>query len=412
MLVNNENDLDALYKEWLEWSSAVKTHTSKEPHANQANFEDTLSKSLDEAFKNKAEELKQRDSSSQAVSYAPLEKEYPTLQTLIEEDLSVIENEADLEAFRVRWIGRQGAFAKLTQAFKEYSLEEKKRIGPIFNALKASVAEAFAHKEQEFEQRRRDDQALRFSNFDVTAYQLPDFEGSLHPYTHVIEQIEDIFISMGFEIADGPEVETDFYNFEALNIPKDHPARDMQDTFWLTLPGLLMRTHTSSVEIRAMSTRKPPLALVVPGRAYRNEATDASHDFMFMQLEGLFVDKGVSLAHLFATMKSFLQAFFEKKDIIIKTRPSYFPFVEPGVEIDMSCPFCTTGCSVCKRTRWIEICGAGLCHPAVLEACSIDPKEYGGFAFGFGLTRLVMLKYGITDIRLLHSNKIDFLKQF
>ena len=217
---------------------------------------------------------------------------------------------------------------------------------------------------------------------------------------------------MGYEILDGPEVETDFYNFQALNIPADHPARDMQDTFWLTLPGFLMRTHTSSVEIHTMVNRKPPLAIVVPGRAYRNEATDASHDFMFMQLEGLFVDKNVSLAHLFATVQTFLQNLFEKKDLTIKVRPSYYPFVEPGVDIIMSCPFCPQGCSVCKRTRWIEIAGAGLTHPAVLEACKINPNEYSGFAFGFGLTRLVMLKYGITDIRLLHSNKIEFLKQF
>lgn len=217
---------------------------------------------------------------------------------------------------------------------------------------------------------------------------------------------------MGFEIIDGPELEEDFYNFEALNIPPDHPARDMQDTFWLTLPGRLMRTHTSSVEIHAMLKKKPPLAIVVPGRAYRNEATDASHDFQFMQLEGLLVDKNVSLSNLLATMKSFLQTFFERKDLTLRIRPGYFPFVEPGIEIDMSCPFCTQGCAVCKRTRWIEVAPAGLTHPAVLKACSIDPTEYSGFAFGMGLTRLVMLKYGITDIRLLHSNKVEFLQQF
>jgi len=161
-----------------------------------------------------------------------------------------------------------------------------------------------------------------------------------------------------------------------------------------------------------MKSTKPPLALIVPGRAYRNEATDASHDFMFMQLEGLYIDKGVSLTHLIATMKTFLQTFFEKKDLEFQLRPSYFPFVEPGVEIDMSCPFCTQGCSICRKTRWIEICGAGLTHPNVLKACDLDPEVYSGFAFGFGLTRLVMLKYGITDIRLLHSNKLSFLEQF
>lgn len=349
---------------------------------------------------------------NEAIMEDLLKQDYERFLTLVNEDLSQVKTENSLEDLRVQWLGKQGIITKLTHRLKEVSLEERRRIGPTINKLKTEVLELFAKKEQELEQLKIQQEALRYSNFDVTAYKPVSDQGSLHPYTRVIELVEDIFLSMGFEIAEGPEVETDYYNFEALNIPKDHPARDMQDTFWLTLPHLLMRTHTSSVEIRVMSNRKPPLAIVVPGRAYRNEATDASHDFMFMQLEGLFVDTNVSLANLFATMKSFLQTFFEKKDIEIKIRPSYFPFVEPGVEIDMSCPFCTTGCSVCKRTRWIEICGAGLCHPAVLEACSLDPKKYSGFAFGFGLTRLVMLKYGITDIRLLHSHKIDFLKQF
>ena len=212
-----------------------------------------------------------------------------------------------------------------------------------------------------------------------------------------------------------PEVDTDYYNFEALNIPKEHPARDMHDTFWLSKAyhqPLLMRTHTSSVQAHAMETRRPPIAVGIPGRCYRHEATDASHDFMFMQCEILMIDKNISLSNLFATAKQFLSALFGKQDMTIRVRPGYFPFVEPGVEIDVSCPFCKTGCGVCKKTRWLEICGAGLVHPNVLKASNINPQEYSGFAFGFGLTRLVMLKYGINDIRLLHSNKIDFLKQF
>ncbi|MBA3751270.1 phenylalanine--tRNA ligase subunit alpha [Candidatus Dependentiae bacterium] len=333
-------------------------------------------------------------------------------ESLFFQELSEVNTAQELELFRTKHLSRHGELSKLMQQLKDLSLEEKKTAGPLLNVLKVKVSDAFTQREKEFEQMRIDHQNMLLTHFDVTAYKPVQPTGSLHPYTQVIEIIEDIFVSMGFEIVDGPEVETDYYNFEALNIPKDHPARDMQDTFWLTLPGLLMRTHTSPVEIHAMRDRKPPLAIVVPGRAYRNESTDASHDFMFMQLEGLFIDKNVSLAQLFATMKTFLQTFFEKKNIAIKIRPSYFPFVEPGVEIDMSCPFCTHGCSVCKKTKWIEIGGAGLCHPVVLKAGGIDPKEYGGFAFGFGLTRLVMLKYGITDIRLLHSNKIDFLKQF
>ena len=327
-------------------------------------------------------------------------------------ELSAVTNEEELESFRRTHLSRNGKLSEFMHQLKSFSLEEKKELGPLFNAVKERTQAAFNDRAEKLILAKAAQEQARTAHFDVTAYKPRQPRGSLHPYTHTIARVEDILISMGFEIVDGPEVETDFYNFEALNIPADHPARDMQDTFWLTLPGLLMRTHTSSVEIHTMVKREPPFAIAAPGRAYRNEATDASHDFMFMQLEGLLVGKNISLAHLFATIETFLQQFFEKKDLAIKVRPSYFPFVEPAVEIDMTCPFCTTGCSVCKRTRWIEICGAGLTHPNVLKACSIDPQVYSGFAFGFGLTRLVMLKYGITDIRLLHANKLEFLEQF
>ncbi len=328
------------------------------------------------------------------------------------QELEAVEDASMLEELRIKHLSRQGALSELMATLKELPLEEKKVAGPLMNQLKEKAQEAFKRRETQLETEKIEAEQLKSTHFDVSAYSTPKMQGSLHPYTHVIQTVEDILMSMGFEIAEGPEVEDEYYNFEALNIPADHPARDMQDTFWLTLPGLLMRTHTSSVEIHTMLKKKPPIAIAVLGRAYRNEATDASHDFMFMQLEGLLVDKNISLANLFATMKTFLQTFFEQKDLQIRLRPSYFPFVEPGVEIDMSCPFCTTGCSTCKKTRWIEICGAGLVHPNVLKACVLDADTYSGFAFGFGLTRLVMLKYGITDIRLLHSNKIEFLQQF
>ncbi len=341
-----------------------------------------------------------------------IKKLIESYQTTFFAELAGVKTEQELEAFRIAHVSRHGSLSVLIQRLKEFSLEEKKEFGPLFNDLKERAYSAFKNKEEELLQKKIALENLRNAHFDVTAYKPFEQRGSLHPYTHIIERVEDIFISMGFEIIEGPEVETDFYNFEALNIPKDHPARDMQDTFWLTLPGLLMRTHTSSVEIHTMIKRKPPFAIAVPGRAYRNEATDASHDFMFMQLEGLVVGKNISLAHLFATVQAFLQNLFEKEDLSIKIQPSYYPFVEPGVDIIMSCPFCTQGCSVCKRTRWIEIAGAGLTHPNVLKACNIDPQEYSAFAFGFGLTRLAMLKYGIIDIRLLHTNKLEFLKQF
>lgn len=346
------------------------------------------------------------------VSMADTIKQIETYETLFFQELSHVTSLSELELFRVKHLSRHGALSTLMQGLKELPLEAKKLYGPLYNSLKERTLAAFNEVEAKFQQELIAAQEHRTAHFDVTAYKPLPFKGSLHPYTHVIEQVESIFMSMGFQTVDGPEIETDFYNFEALNIPKDHPARDMQDTFWLTLPDFLMRTHTSSVAIHTMLKQKPPIAIIVPGRAYRNEATDASHEFMFMQLEGLFIDKNVSLANLIATMKSFLQALFEKTDIEVEFKPSYYPFVEPGIDIIMTCPFCTNGCSVCKRTTQIEMGGAGLTHPQVLKACNLDPNEYSGFAFGLGLTRLVMLKYGIPDIRLLHSNKLEFIEQF
>lgn len=335
-----------------------------------------------------------------------------TIQQQFERDLTAASTREAVEEIRIRYLGRQGIIADLMTQLKSMSSEDKRTFGPQYNALKHTLHDSIektlvALSEQEFKTR---DEASK--GFDVTAYKPGHERGTLHPYTHAIREIEKIFTTMGFEIIEGPEVETEAINFTALNIPEDHPARDMHDTFWLDIPGMLMRTHTSSVQVHTMQNQRPPIAAVAPGRCYRHEATDASHDFMFMQCEGMFIDKNVSMANLFAVTKTFLQAIFESKDINIRTRPSYFPFVEPGVEIDMTCPFCTNGCSTCKKTGWIELCGAGLIHPKVLEAAGIDPKEYTGFAFGFGLTRLVMIKYGISDIRLLHEGRLDFLKQF
>lgn len=319
---------------------------------------------------------------------------------------------SELEQLRVTYLGRKGILADLMTELKTLSLEEKKELGPLLNQLKQEAEEAYSKIEQEFHHNKIKQELQKKQAFDVTAYKPHTVQGSLHPLTQMTQRIEDIFISMGYEIAFGPEVETDFYNFEALNIAADHPARDMWDTFWLDVPGLLLRTHTSTVQIHTMQQQKPPLAIVAPGRAYRHEATDATHDYVFMQTEGLLIGKNISMGHLLATAQTFLRALFDKKDIQIRVRPGYFPFVEPGVEIDSSCPFCKHGCSVCKKTGWIEISGAGLVHPNVLKSCEIDPEVYSGFAFGFGLTRLVMLQYGINDIRLLHQPNIEFLKQF
>ena len=233
--------------------------------------------------------------------------------------------------------------------------------------------------------------------------------------TQVTRELEDLFTSMGYRVLDGPEVELDEYNFEKLNIPSDHPARDTQDTFYCDAPGskatLLLRTHTSPVQVRAMERLEPPFRAIVPGKVFRQETTDASHEHTFHQMEGLVIDKNVSVGHLIGAMKTLLRGIF-KKDIEVRLRPGYFPFVEPGFELDARCPFCTDGCSVCKKTTWIELLPCGLVHPNVLKAGGLDPEEWGGFAFGLGLSRLVMLRYGIDDVRHLLGGDLRFLSQF
>lgn len=338
-----------------------------------------------------------------------LKEKYLSVKKDFESKLSDAKSLDDLENIRLEFLSRSGKVSDLMHQMRSLIAEDKKTIGPLLNQFKNESLESFNLKKEELSQSAQ----IKFdSKLDESAYIPNQIHGHLHPYTHVLEQLENVFISMGYQIVDGPELEDDFHNFQALNIPENHPARDMQDTFWLKLPGQLMRTQTSTVQIRTMKKSKPPLAILSIGRCYRNEATDASHDFVFRQAEGLFIGKDVSMANLFATVKTFLQAVFEKDELEIRVRPSYFPFVEPGVEIDMQCPFCENGCSVCGHSRWIEIMGAGLVHPNVLQACNIDSKVYTGFAFGVGLTRLVMLKYGINDIRLLSSSKLDFLRQF
>jgi phenylalanyl-tRNA synthetase alpha chain len=341
----------------------------------------------------------------------PLEKKLSSLKSAFFKALEDARVDLQLEGVRITFLGRQGLLAQLMDTLKTLSLEEKRVYGPVLNQVKTELNKVFEAKKIALTAQAYEHEQLKKRSFDVTAYQPHQLQGSLHPYTKIIEHIENIFISMGFSIADGPEVETDYYNFKALNIPDNHPARDLHDTFWLDIPHLLLRTHTSPVQVRTMEQVKPPLALAAPGRCYRHEATDASHDYMFMQVEGLVVDKKISVAHLTGTVKTFLQALFGKA-LKVRLRPGYFPFVEPGIEFDISCPFCTQGCSTCKKTTWIEACGSGMVHPNVLRAGGIDPSIYSGFAFGFGLTRLAMLLYGINDIRLLHSNKLEFLKQF
>jgi phenylalanyl-tRNA synthetase alpha chain len=248
------------------------------------------------------------------------------------------------------------------------------------------------------------------AGFDPTLPAPKPQRGSLHPITRVQRELEDLFTSMGWLVLDGPEVELERYNFDALNIARDHPARDTMDTFRCDPEGkLVLRTHTSPVQVRAMERLKPPFRAIVPGKVFRNETVDASHEHTFHQMEGLCIDRDVSVGHLIGTMKTLLRGIFER-DIEIRLRPGYFPFVEPGFELDARCPFCTSGCSVCKRSTWIELLPCGMVHPNVLKAGGIDPEKWTGFAFGLGLSRLTMLRYGIDDVRLLLSGDLRFLE--
>jgi phenylalanyl-tRNA synthetase alpha chain len=296
-------------------------------------------------------------------------------------------------------------------ALKSAPPEERKRIGVETNELKRTVDAELARKREELVLQAVERERAA-ATLDATIPGRRESRGSLHPITLVTRELEDLFTSMGYAVLDGPEVELGHYNFEALNIPADHPAREMHDTFWCD-PGqrLLLRTHTSPVQVRALERFAPPFRAIAPGRCFRNETVDASHEHTFHQMEGLVVGQGISVGHLIGTMKTFLREVF-RRDLEVRLRPGYFPFVEPGFELDVRCPFCTEGCSVCKRTTWVELCPCGMVHPAVLRAGGVDPEVHTGFAFGLGLSRLVMLRFGIDDIRLLMGGDLRFLEQF
>jgi phenylalanyl-tRNA synthetase alpha chain len=316
----------------------------------------------------------------------------------------------ELEAVRVDAVGRKGALAEISKGMGKLSPEERKRIGMLLNDAKQRIDAAHDAKKQVF-----DETALRerldAEWIDLTLPAPGPRRGHLHPITRIQRELEDLFISLGFTVLDGPEVETEYYNFDALNIPPDHPARDMQDTFWLD-GGNLLRTHTSPVQVRGMERLGPPLRMIAPGRVFRNESVDASHEHTFYQLEGMMIDRDVSVAHLLYFMKTLLTAIFQRA-ITVRLRPGYFPFVEPGFELDIQCLICGgPGCPVCKHSGWVELLPCGLVNPNVLRISGIDPDEWGGFAFGLGLTRLVMMRYGIDDIRHLQGGDLRFLEQF
>lgn len=316
----------------------------------------------------------------------------------------------ELEAARVDALGRKGTLAQISKEFGKLTPEERARLGKLLNAVKQELENECQGKQQLFEQAAL---AERLANewIDVTLPAPGVRPGSLHPITQIQTEIEDLFTSLGFAVLDGPEVESEEHNFDALNIPSTHPARDMQDTFWLS-NGQLLRTHTSPVQVRGMRTLGAPLRMIAPGRVFRNEEVDASHEHTFYQVEGMMIDRDVSVANLIYFMKTLLSGIF-KRDVTVRLRPGYFPFVEPGFELDIHCLICDgAGCPVCKHSGWVELLPCGLIHPNVLRLSHIDPEEWGGFAFGLGLTRLAMMRYGIDDIRQLQGGDLRFLSQF
>ncbi|HEX4229879.1 MAG TPA: phenylalanine--tRNA ligase subunit alpha [Bryobacteraceae bacterium] len=316
----------------------------------------------------------------------------------------------ELEEERVQALGRKGTLAQISKEFGMMPAADRAALGKLLNAVKQDLETAYEDKKRRFAQSELEERLAK-EWIDVTLPAAGIRPGSLHPVTQVQNEIEDLFTSLGFAILDGPEVETEEHNFDALNIPPSHPARDMQDTFWLS-NGHLLRTHTSPVQVRGMRQLGPPLRMIAPGRVFRNEEVDASHEHTFYQLEGMMIDREVSVANLIYFMKTLLSSIFQR-EATIRLRPGYFPFVEPGFELDIQCLICGgVGCPVCKHSGWVELLPCGLVHPNVLRLSDIDPDQWSGFAFGLGLTRLAMMRYGIDDIRQLQGGDLRFLNQF
>jgi phenylalanyl-tRNA synthetase alpha chain len=335
------------------------------------------------------------------------DREIQELQNVGLREIQAAQSAEDLERLRVKYLGRKGALTQILRSLGQLDQEQRRRVGQEANKVKQALEEALAQALAVLKEA-----ALRAAApvLDVTlpGRRLP--WGRLHPLTQINREVCDIFLHLGFETVEGPEVELDYYNFEALNIPADHPARDMQDTFYFNAK-VLLRTHTSPMQIRTMEQREPPVRVIAPGRVYRRDS-DLTHTPMFHQVEGLLVDKGVTFADLKGVLTAFVHQMFGP-EVGVRFRPSYFPFTEPSAEVDIECVICRgEGCRVCKTTGWLEVLGSGMVHPAVFEAVGYDPEEYTGFAFGLGIERIAMLKYGIDDIRLFFENDLRFLRQF
>ena len=324
--------------------------------------------------------------------------------------LEAVKDIQELDALRVKYLGKKGELTAILKQMGSLSAEERPIIGQLANEIRGKIEEAISVKTAELKSAAVE-QKLASEKIDVTMPGERSEMGKKHPLDAVLDEIKEIFLGMGFDIAEGPEVERDYYNFEALNIPKDHPARDTQDTFYIN-ENILLRTQTSPVQVRVMEKQKPPIRIISPGRVYRSDAVDATHSPVFHQIEGLVVDKGVTMGDLKGTLDDFAKRLYGP-DAKVRFRPHHFPFTEPSAEMDTMCFSCGgKGCRLCKGEGWIEILGCGMVHPKVLENCNIDPEEYSGFAFGMGLERLVMRRFNIDDLRLFFENDQRFLNQF
>ncbi|MBU0982000.1 phenylalanine--tRNA ligase subunit alpha [Patescibacteria group bacterium] len=346
-----------------------------------------------------------------------MEEKLKELEAKVKIAIAAAKTLSELQEVHNLYFSRKGELAGLMNELAKLSSAERPKMGQAINSAKVALLTEFEQKQSELKRAEMESQ-LEEEWVDITAPGVDGHRGHIHPLSQVQQEVEEIFSSMGFEIKDGPEVESEYFNFEGLNIPASHPARDMQDTFFVDenpdkdFGRLVLRTHTSPVQVRTMQAEGAPLRIIVPGRVFRYEATDASHDSTFYQVEGLLVDEDISLAHLKGVMEEFLTRLFQK-EVHVRFRPGYFPFVEPGLELDFGCLLCEQkGCKTCKFTGWIEFMGAGMVHPFVLKAGGINPEKYQGWAFGFGLTRLVMMRHRIPDIRLNFGGDVRFLNQF
>ncbi len=326
------------------------------------------------------------------------------------QEIEKVEDQKELAEIKVKYTGKKGELTKALRGMGELKPEERPAIGKLVNELRDKLEEEFAKKEKELQEKELQ-KRLETENIDVTEPSKKTTLGSIHPITQTIKEVEEIFLGMGYQIADGPEVEKTFYNFDQLNAPEDHPSRDIQDTFYIT-DEIILRSQTSPVQARVMETQKPPIKIICPGTVYRSDTIDATHSPVFHQVEGLVIDKNIAMTDLKGTLEMFAKKCLGE-NTKIRFRPHHFPFTEPSAEADVSCFVCGgKGCKVCKGEGWIELLGCGMVHPNVLRNCGIDPKQYSGFAFGFGVERIAMAKFGIEDMRLLFENDIRFLKQF